>query len=390
MGGRGIVVVAAAGNRGASVREYPAAEETPGLLAVAASTPTDTLASFSTFGPWVPVAAPGADILSSVPGGGFGTWSGTSMAAPFAAGQAALVRATYPDLTATEVAQRIVATAAAISGLVPLRIDAAAALGVVDTTPPETTIHSGPDQATTSTNATFTFSASQPGSTFECALDDAEFTACVSPLEYTGLAVGEHIFRVRATDPSGNTDPTPAGYTWTISPPAECGRAVTVFASADSWVDQNSASNNFGTDAILKVRSQGPSDDFRALVRFTLPTAPAGCVVQSATLRLYAASWTTGRALEALRIADPWAEDTVTWSNQPATTGSAATTSSGSGYREWSVSAQVQAIYDTGSNYGFLIRDATEGGGGFEQQFHSHRKGENVPMLVIHFTAADS
>jgi hypothetical protein len=103
-------------------------------------------------------------------------------------------------------------------------------------------------------------------------------------------------------------------------------------------------------------------------------------------MRLYAASWTTGRTLEALRIADGWAENTVTWSNQPATTGDAATTSSGSGYREWEVTAQVQAEYEAGSNNGFLIRDAVEGGGGPEQQFHSREKGENLPELVITFT----
>lgn len=129
-GGRGTVVVAAAGNSGVSVREYPAAEEAPGLLAVAASTFDDMLASFSTFGPWVQVAAPGEDILSSVPGSIYGTWSGTSMAAPFAAGQAALVLADDPDLTAVEVVARIVETAVPISGPVPRRIDAAAALGV--------------------------------------------------------------------------------------------------------------------------------------------------------------------------------------------------------------------------------------------------------------------
>jgi hypothetical protein len=160
-------------------------------------------------------------------------------------------------------------------------------------------------------------------------------------------------------------------------------------ADADAWIDQNSASNNFGTNGILKVRSQGPSDNFRALVRFALPASlPAGCVVQSATLRLFAASWTTGRALQAIRVANAWSESGVTWGNQPATTGAAAATTSGSGYREWQVAAQVQAMFGAGANHGFLIRDATEGAGGAEQQFHSREKGENTPQLVITFAAA--
>lgn len=79
--GYNVVVVAAAGNRGTAIAEYPAAEQQPGLLAVAASTQGDELADFSSYGAWVSVAAPGANILSSVPGGGYGTWSGTSMAA---------------------------------------------------------------------------------------------------------------------------------------------------------------------------------------------------------------------------------------------------------------------------------------------------------------------
>ncbi len=174
-----------------------------------------------------------------------------------------------------------------------------------------------------------------------------------------------------------------------IADALDCNAPVTVFADADAWIDENSSSNNFGTDAILKVRSQGPSDNFRALVRFALPAdVPAGCVVELATLRLYAASATTDRTLEALRVAGDWSENAVTWSNQPGTTGDAVTTASGLGYREWSVAAQVQAMYDTGTNHGFLIRDAAEGGLGFEQQFHSREKGETPPMLVITFAPA--
>jgi serine/threonine protein kinase len=168
--------------------------------------------------------------------------------------------------------------------------------------------------------------------------------------------------------------------------PLDCGPAITVSAHADSWIDQNSASNNFGTDSILKVRSQGPRDNFRALVRFAFPDGmPAGCMVEAATLRLHTASATPDRTLEVLRIADDWSENDVTWENQPETIGPVVTASSGPGTLEWDVTAQVQAIYDTGANYGFLIRDASESGSGDEQQFHSQEKGENPPDLVISF-----
>jgi Putative esterase len=86
----------------------------------------------------------------------------------------------------------------------------------VDTTPPNTTITANPGAVTTSTSATFTFTASQAGSAFACNLDGAGFAACASPSTYIGLTVGPHSFQVRATDPAGNTDPTPAVFGWTI------------------------------------------------------------------------------------------------------------------------------------------------------------------------------
>jgi len=125
----GAVVVSAAGNSGTRTREYPAAERVRGSLAVAASTITDTLATFSNFGPWVRVAAPGEAISSTIPLGEYAVWSGTSMATPLAAGEAVLVRAAFPNLNAISVVRRIVANAATIAGAVPRRIDAAAAVG---------------------------------------------------------------------------------------------------------------------------------------------------------------------------------------------------------------------------------------------------------------------
>jgi hypothetical protein len=84
-----------------------------------------------------------------------------------------------------------------------------------DTTPPETTIVSGPDGPVISTSATFEFSSSEDGSNFECSLDGAPFAPCGSPASYTALAAGGHHFEVRAIDPAGNVDPTPAARDWT-------------------------------------------------------------------------------------------------------------------------------------------------------------------------------
>jgi subtilisin family serine protease len=124
----GVVVVAAAGNSGAAIREYPAAERAPGILAVGATTETDTLTPFSTYGAWVSVAAPGDRILSTIPGGGYATWSGTSMAAPLAAGTIALVRASSPALRPAAAVTRLKTTATALDATIGRRVDAAAAL----------------------------------------------------------------------------------------------------------------------------------------------------------------------------------------------------------------------------------------------------------------------
>lgn len=125
----GSIVTAAAGNSGsATERQYPAAENEYGLIAVAASTEARTLADFSNRGGWIHLAAPGEGITSTVPGGGYGTWSGTSMAAPMVAGTAALLRARFPAMKAVDLARRLESTGSALCGTDLLQVDAQAAL----------------------------------------------------------------------------------------------------------------------------------------------------------------------------------------------------------------------------------------------------------------------
>jgi subtilisin family serine protease len=124
----GAVVVAAAGNRGDDkVREYPAGETSKGLVSVAASTSSGSLASFSNYG-WVKLAAPGEGITSTVPGGAYGTWSGTSMASPLVAGAAALVRAANRSMAVEDVVKRLESSGSRLCHAHLGQLDAAAAV----------------------------------------------------------------------------------------------------------------------------------------------------------------------------------------------------------------------------------------------------------------------
>ena len=96
-----------------------------------------------------------------------------------------------------------------------------------DTTAPDTTIVTKPTNPSNDFNPQFTFTSTQTPSTFECKLDAGAFAACTTPKAYSNLSSGSHTFSVRATDAAGNTDPTPATYTWTINSSAiACGLCV--------------------------------------------------------------------------------------------------------------------------------------------------------------------
>jgi thermitase len=97
---RGCLVVAAAGNGGSSSPQYPAYYTN--CIAVAATDSSDRLASFSQYGSWVDIAAPGVGILSTIPNSRYASYDGTSMACPHVAGAAAVLWSHNPRLTNTQ------------------------------------------------------------------------------------------------------------------------------------------------------------------------------------------------------------------------------------------------------------------------------------------------
>lgn len=130
----GILFIAAAGNNARNTDFspfYPASYDVQNIVSVAATDNYDALASFSNFGVHsVDLAAPGVNIFSTLPpfaylssncndndGNGYGSCSGTSMAAPHVSGVAGLIWSHYPDLTVSEVKDRILFTSDPVSSL---------------------------------------------------------------------------------------------------------------------------------------------------------------------------------------------------------------------------------------------------------------------------------
>lgn len=109
--GKGIVLVAAAGNSGSGADTvlYPAKYDS--VIAVAATDKRDRRARFSSQGPAVEMAAPGVDVLSTIMNNQYGEKSGTSMACPHVTGTVALLLAANPTWTPAQVRQRLIETA---------------------------------------------------------------------------------------------------------------------------------------------------------------------------------------------------------------------------------------------------------------------------------------
>ena len=111
----GVVVVAAAGNHGSPQPQYPAsngpllwvASKTDGLLAVSSVSAAEKKSDFANWGEWVDIVAPGEGILSTYPVSKYAYWSGTSMATPFVAGEAALIHSADGSLEPGGVEDRI-------------------------------------------------------------------------------------------------------------------------------------------------------------------------------------------------------------------------------------------------------------------------------------------
>lgn len=145
-------------------------------------------------------------------------------------------------------------------------------VSVVDTTAPDTAITDAEDgdsnglndgDITLSTSVTFEFEGSDLVgiASFECQLDGGVFAPCSSGDTISGLAAGDHTFEVRSIDTSGNVDPSPASFDWTINTAPSCDDAKasndTLWPPNHKFVDVNidGVTDSDGDDITITIDS---------------------------------------------------------------------------------------------------------------------------------------
>ena len=168
-----VVLVAAAGNNASSAPMYPAAF--PGVVSVAGTTSSDGLYSWSNYGSWVSVAAPGCDYATNRTGSYSSSFCGTSAATPVVAGIVGLARSFAPSATSSGVVSALESSAVNIGAVVAHgRVDAAGTLSslggtaappVAPTSSPTPTPSPSPSPTATTTTTTFSGSLTAKATT---------------------------------------------------------------------------------------------------------------------------------------------------------------------------------------------------------------------------------
>jgi hypothetical protein len=218
---KGSVVFASAGNSSSSSPNYPAA--CTNAVAVSATDANDNLSSYSNYGNWITLSAPGDNILTTNNGGGYGAWSGTSFSSPIAASVAALVLSVKPSLSASALVTLLEQNSDDLGapGHDPSfgwgRVNAykavmAASTTVVDTIPPTVSITSPIAGATVAGNLTVSGTAidSTDGvATIQFYVDNQLMSSTASsPFSFswstTGVPNGSHTLTVKASDAASN------------------------------------------------------------------------------------------------------------------------------------------------------------------------------------------
>ena len=277
--------------------------------------------------------------------------------------------------------------------------------GGTDTSPPDTAIDSGPSGTVSSRDASFGFSSTEAGSTFECKLDAETFAPCTSPKAYTGLADGSHTFSVRATDAAANTDATPATRTWTINNTA-VPQTADLNAAADAGLTELAPTTNNGTATTLKVDGVDPDPsggDLYAALRWDLSQIPAGATVSNATVTLNITNATI-HTYGAYDLKRAWNEGQLTWNQAStgtpwATAGAKGATDRGAKVADVAPTKKVLYTFtipasvvqgwldNPSTSNGILLADPTSGTTNWDTFAFDTKEGATPPKLTINYTA---
>lgn len=219
---RGALVICSAANYNTSTLYYPAALKN--AVAVAATDSADKKASYSNYGDWISITAPGSSIYTTLRGGGYGSKSGTSFSSPIAAGLAALIWSINPELTNAEVLDILQSSADDLgaAGFDPIfghgRINALAALTLaqgtenpIDETPPVVSLTAPADTAIVAGTVTVSANATDDsGVSFVKFYVNNEVIGEVTSAPYQLLwntdneLPGWHTLKAEAVDSAGN------------------------------------------------------------------------------------------------------------------------------------------------------------------------------------------
>jgi len=262
---QGGLVIVAAGNSNADGQYYPGYYD--GVLAVASTNNRDVRASYSNYGTWVDIAAPGGEtspsqsggVLSTLPNGSYGFYQGTSMACPHVSGVAALVVSKfYGTLTAAQLRQKLVNNVDPIDNLNPSyagklgsgRLNAYKSLtsGSGTNVPPTVSITNpvNGDEIPEGTTLTVSANANDTDGTvtrvefFDGTTSIGVRTSAPYSISVSNLSLGSHTLKAIATD-NENATGTSAIVSITITP-----------GSGDCNAPQYVAGSNYGTGTEVK------------------------------------------------------------------------------------------------------------------------------------------